>query len=205
MKYISLQLGDMPTNSYIVYDENSGSAVIVDPAANCPRILRTLEKYGLMLKYILLTHGHADHILAVNELRDATGALLAIHKNDAELLSNYEHNYSLAIFGEVCNIEKTPDIILSGGETLCCDGLRFSVMHTPGHTAGSCVYIIEDIMLSGDTLFAGGYGRTDLYGGSTPDLKKSIEKLFSLDRDYKLLPGHGYETTLFAEKRMMRF
>ncbi len=194
-------LGDMPTNSYIIYNENTGSAAIFDPAADCPKILRILTKNSLSLKYIFLTHGHADHIGALNELRESTGAKLVMPLDDILLLQNCYNNCSYPIFGESYTVDFPPDIILNDGDIFMFEDIAIACMLTPGHTIGSCVYLIDDIMISGDTVFKGGIGRTDLYSGSYPMMKASLNRLYAVKFNYTVLPGHGYATTLNEEKQ----
>ncbi len=202
MKYITLSLGMMPTNSYIVYDENTLNAAIIDPAADCAKIERYLDRSSLKLKFILLTHGHADHIGAVNELKRKTGAKLVMTKDDVDMIFDASYNESRLIFAEEYVIEDYPEIILSDSDVLCFDSIRIECIHTPGHTKGSCVYICDGLMFSGDTLFSRGYGRTDLYGGNVSALRASLERLYSLDENLTVLPGHMSPTTLDEERNL---
>lgn len=200
MRYITVALGMMPTNSYIIYDENTHNAAIIDPAADCAKIERYLNRFSLSLKYILLTHGHADHIGAVNELKKKTGAMLVINNEDADMIFEPFYNESYLIFGEDYAINDYPEIVMYDKDVLNFDSIFIECVHTPGHTKGSCVYLCEDLMLSGDTLFCQGYGRTDLYGGDTSRLKDSLKKLYDLDKNYTVLPGHMKSTTLDSER-----
>ena len=202
MKYITVALGMMPTNSYIVYDESTLKAAIIDPAADCAKIERYLNRYSLDLKYILLTHGHADHIGAVNELKEKTDAKLVMTSADVDMIFESAYNESRLIFGEEYVIDAYPEIILEDGDVLDFDGVNIKCIHTPGHTKGSCVYVCEDLMFSGDTLFYQGCGRTDLHGGSAADLRASLNKLYSIKENLTVLPGHMYPTTLDKERNL---
>lgn len=202
MRYITVALGMMPTNSYIIYDENTMNAAIVDPAADCAKIERFLNRYSLTLKYILLTHGHADHIGAVNELKQKTGAKLVMNNEDTDMIFEPFYNESYLIFGEDYAVNDYPDIVLNDGDVLNFNNVFIECVHTPGHTKGSCVYLCDDLMLSGDTLFCQGYGRTDLYGGNAADLRTSLKKLYDIDKNFTVLPGHMSPTTLDRERNL---
>ncbi len=202
MKYITVALGMMPTNSYIIYDESTMNAAIIDPAADCAKIERYLDRYSLNLKFILLTHGHADHIGAVNEIKKKTEAKLVMTNEDIDMISEPLYNESNLIFGYEYTIEDYPDIILNDGDVLNFDGVFIECVHTPGHTKGSCVYLCEDIMFSGDTLFCQGFGRTDLYGGNGIELVNSLKKLYKMDKNFTVLPGHMSPTKLDDERNL---
>ncbi len=202
MKYITVPLGMMPTNSYIIYDENTMNAAIIDPADDCAKIERYLNRYSLNLKFILLTHGHADHIGAVNELLEKTDALLVMTNEDTDMISESVYNESRLIFGYDYAIERYPDIVLDDETVLNFDGVYIECIKTPGHTKGSCVYLCENLMLSGDTLFYQGFGRTDLYGGNENDMRQSLKKLYDIDMNFTVLPGHMSQTCLDDERNL---
>lgn len=201
MKYISLHLGPMATNAYIVYNEATLSAVIFDPGYDADRVVRELSRNSLKLEYVFLTHGHSDHIDAVNSIIEKTSAGLVMCYEDIELVGSPELNYSYMVYGKETKITHIPNIIMHDQDIVSVDGINVLCLKTPGHTKGSCVYIIDDIMISGDTLFQNGCGRTDLYGGSKTALGNSLRRLLSLPRDYTVLPGHGPATTLSEQKR----
>lgn len=187
MKIMSLELGSYGTNCYIVYDENTKNAAVIDPGAEADYIMKYVEKEGLSVKLILLTHGHFDHTGAVDELRSLTGAEVRVHEKDyKDRLGNIDMSAYANYFGE--------------GDDIKLDSLSFKVLNTPGHTPGSCVFLIDGVMLSGDTLFAGSCGRTDFPGGSWEQMMESLKRLSQLDGDYSVLPGHMGATTLSRER-----
>ncbi|HIR40343.1 MAG TPA: MBL fold metallo-hydrolase, partial [Candidatus Egerieicola pullicola] len=158
-----------------------------------------LQEKGWTLQKILLTHGHFDHAMAVNDLVAATGAPVYIHKEDQELITDPNKFYVFhQPFGEFHPISA---LSLEDGQDIVQDELTFHCIHTPGHTKGSCVYLCGDVMFSGDTLFAGSCGRTDFYGGSHTQILQSLHKLADLAGNYRVLPGHEEETTLDYERK----
>lgn len=189
-------VGRIMTNCYIVADENTLDAVVIDPGDNSEKILKCIDSQGLKLKYIFLTHGHFDHVLAVDKVRAATGAECVIHKNDAELM---EKPPRLLSFGAT---PRPADITVRGGEEFKVGALSFRWMHTPGHTPGSCCLICGDAMYSGDTLFEDDCGRCDLPGGDYQAMLGSLRTLAALEGDYNVYPGHDVSTTLERERRL---
>lgn len=187
-------VGFMGTNCYILTDGKIG--IVVDPGADYLKIAAKLKEIGVKADAVLLTHGHFDHISALPELK-ACGAKVYIHEKDVKMLSG---EWSLADelgspIEPVC-----PDVILLGGETLNFGEISIKVIHTPGHTQGSCCYDVDGrYLLSGDTLFYCSYGRTDFPGGSEARLVDSIRALFEMD-DRIVYPGHGQSTTLGFER-----
>ena len=203
MKISKIQLEhEIFSNCFLIVDEASGEAAIVDPGwyeVSIPEVLSENEE--ITLKYILLTHGHFDHILGVHGLQQATGAKVAIHKKDAEHLIDPEKSLCKGNFPEPQTPVKA-DILLSDGDTLKLGEEEIKVLSTPGHTKGSICYILEKdrVMISGDTLFCMTAGRTDFPDGSETELRKSLKKLTELEGDYRVLPGHNRETTLERER-----
>ena len=187
------------TYGYIVWGKNK-NAVLIDAPDNAEYILSELENRGLMLKKILLTHGHFDHVGAVADLAEKTGCEVYIHENDLDKLSGIGDNLSDSFGG---NKVKAYDkaISVKDGDKITLDEMEFTVMHTPGHTKGSVCYIADDIMFSGDTLFARSIGRTDMPDGNTLEMLKSLTKIISIEKNLKIYTGHTESTTLDIEKQ----
>ncbi len=198
MNVTYFSVGDLGTNCYIVYDD-SGHAAIIDPGGDAQRILNNVKGKNLTVDFILLTHAHFDHIMAAEELRDATGAQLCVGEGDAPMLVDADLNLSAMVYPERA-VELTPSRLLFEGDVLRFGDTTLAVMETPGHTRGGVCYLGEDVLFSGDTLFAGSIGRTDLPGGDMSVLRRSLARLASLDGDLTVYPGHGEETTLAFEK-----
>ena len=193
-------LGNLFTNCYIAADEETKNAVLFDAPDNAGKILDYAEKNGLSIKKIFLTHGHFDHMLALGELKKKTNAKIYIHKDDAPYLEDYKLN----LIGEEHKDYFFPkaDVLLSDGDTIKMDNIEIKVIHTPGHTVGSVCYKLGDVLVSGDTLFAGSIGRTDFPLGSFDDEISSIkEKLMVLDDETKVYPGHGFSTTIGKQRK----
>ena len=197
MNVISLCLGPLYTNCYIIYGEDK-KATVVDPAFYPDRIKKALDSSGLILDKILLTHAHFDHIMAVEELR-CMGAELYVHVEDEEMLNDPELNCMLEFTGRSIKFKKAEHLI-KDGDVIKVGNEDVKVMHTPGHTKGSVCYITDEYIFSGDTLFFHSVGRTDLYGGSYDALITSLKKISELEKDYIIYSGHGEKTTLSDEK-----
>ncbi len=203
MKILTLDLGhEMFANCYLLVDEKTGEAAIVDPAWYVDEFKDILEKNNAKLKYILLTHGHFDHIFGVHGLREATGAKAVIHFKDAEHLTDPKKSLAEGNMPDP-QIPVTADILIKEGDVLNLGDEEIKVMSTPGHTMGSVCYIIESdkTIISGDTLFCMTAGRTDFPDGSDELMVKSLKRLIALDGDYRVLPGHNRETTLESERK----
>ena len=199
MKIETFPVGIIDTNCYVVTDENSGECLVIDPGDMSAELESALD--GKNIKYILLTHGHYDHILAAAGLKQKTGAPVAIGKEDADCL----HDDDLSRAGlhfPLLQQKINADILLSDGSKLDFGGKKINVIHTPGHTPGGVCYIFEDerVIFSGDTLFRLSAGRTDFETGSDYDMALSLKTLALLDGDYAVYPGHGPETTLDFER-----
>ena len=188
MKLTTLTLGSIGTNCYILYDETSKDAVVIDPSDEAALAEARIQALGLRVRAILLTHGHFDHGGDVERIRRRTGAPVYLHPADTALPSWLTHG-----------VTHTDE--LSDGEELDLAGMRFRVLHTPGHTPGSVCFLCGELLFAGDTLFAGSCGRTDLPGGSGADMMRSLRRLAELPGDYRVLPGHGEETALERERR----
>jgi hydroxyacylglutathione hydrolase len=196
-----LEVGPFASNCYIVGSESSREGMIIDPGDEAKRILKEVRDLELDIKIIVLTHGHIDHVSALKEVKGATGAQVAIHTDDVSTLKNR----LLSIFmGIRHKSPPPPDRLLNDGDIISIGGLKFTVLHTPGHTRGSICLLGEGTLFSGDTLFHYGIGRSDLpgSGGNHQQLINSIhERLMVLDDDIKVYPGHGLETTIGTERR----
>ena len=162
---------------------------VIDPSERAERIIDFAKERGLAIKQILLTHGHFDHMLSLDELREKTGAPLAMHKDDAECLSD-PHKSAFDLVGGDAEFAP-PERELADGSVVELGTHKIKVLHTPGHTKGSCCFAVGDCLFTGDTLFVGGYGRCDLYGGNYTEMRRSLDRLASLETDYKIFPGHG--------------
>jgi len=198
-------LGPIENNNYLLIDDSTKEAVLFDCTEFSEEIDNTIKQYGAKLKYILLTHGHFDHILGVNDFRNKyPDCKVLVHEADKPMLENIKEFASRFGFG-VCEVQKA-DGFLKDGDIIEFAGKKIKVIHTPGHTLGCVCYLIDDMLFSGDTLFYESVGRTDLPGGSFEQIKSSIEeKLFTLDENIKVYPGHGCETTIGHEKINNKF
>jgi glyoxylase-like metal-dependent hydrolase (beta-lactamase superfamily II) len=203
----TLTLGSLAENCYIVGDETTRAAVVIDPGDEAERILAVLRARNLQVKLIANTHGDVDHVMAVAPIKRITGAPFAIHPADIPLLKRAHAQY-VQWFGTLAEPPPDPDLELSDGQELEVDGLKFTVLHTPGHTQGSvCFYFPEHkVLVSGDTLFRGGVGRTDRPVGNWRQLIESIrDKLLVLPDETVVYPGHGPPTTIGQEKSFNPF
>lgn len=197
---IETWIGD-PTNCYIVVDEETKETMVIDPAGKAKKIEELIHIMEGKLKYIYLTHCHGDHILGVMELKKHLGGKILIHRDDSEGLNNPEIN--LTPYIGVGEIELEADSRIDDGDLIHLGNLQFKVIHTPGHTKGStCLYCEkENYLFSGDTIFRGTWGRTDLPTSSREEIMKSIEeKIMVLPEETILYPGHGMMTMLKDEK-----
>ena len=198
---ISTWIGD-ETNCYIVFDQESKETMVVDPAGDVDRIIEMINILQGNLKYIFLTHCHGDHIAGVKELREKMGGKVLIHRLDAEGLNNKEINLTEFMDG-LLEIEIDADSRLDDGDLIHVGNLEFKVIHTPGHTKGGCSLYLESekLLFSGDTLFRGTWGRTDLPTSDFRDIISSIiNKLLVLPDDTIVYPGHGKSTMIENEK-----
>lgn len=190
----------MEENAHLVCGKDSHAAFVVDPGGAADDILLACEAQGCELTDILLTHGHFDHIEAVAELRRRTGARVTIHTADADMLTDLSRSLGRPGHEHVQGAaDRLLDMMESEELTIC--GVRVQAMHTPGHTAGSVCYYLpdEETLISGDTVFYEGFGRTDLPTGSIMQLRRSLRRLYTLPPVTRVLPGHGPETTIEHE------
>ena len=198
MKIMQLCVGMVATNCYIVYDENSREAVVIDPGDNAPSILHAVQEEKLTVKYVLLTHAHFDHILAAHEVLAQTGAKYVVPEGDTWLLSRENMGQFRALARSY--VQDTPDILATEGTQITFGSLTATYMNTPGHTPGSSVIQIEDCLFTGDTLFRHECGRCDLEGGDFGLMLRSLKRLHDPEGDYKVLPGHEGISTLSEER-----
>lgn len=198
---VNTALGE-PTNCYIVEDEESRETMVIDPGGEADKIIDMLDTLGIdKLKYIYLTHCHGDHFGAILEVKAKKGGKVLIHRDDAEGL--YNPAISLTYYIGMDDIELEADSRVDEGDIIHLGNLEFKVIHTPGHTkGGTCLYCKEEeLLFSGDTLFKGTWGRTDLPTSSFPDIIASItNKLTILPDDTIVYPGHGRMTTIREEE-----
>jgi hydroxyacylglutathione hydrolase len=198
----TLPVGLIQTNCYVVGCEETKEGAIIDPGGHPERILAEVERLGLTIRYVLDTHAHFDHTDANGAVVAATGATLALHPGDLPLL---KASGGATFFGLQAETSPPPDLELADGDELAVGNLRFRVLHTPGHTPGHvCFYEESDgVLFDGDVLFYRGVGRTDLPGGSWPQLMDSIQRvLFALPDETAVYSGHGQATTIGQEKQL---
>lgn len=194
-----LTLGSYRSNCYIVGSEKSKDVIIIDPGSDCKKIKELLTKKSYNPKLILLTHGHGDHIGAVNELKKEYNIPIYIHKEDIDMLKDENLNFTNMMYKN--GISMNADKLLEDGDKITIDNMKFEVIHTPGHTKGGICLLHKKVLFSGDTLFRGSIGRTDFPGGSYDQIINSIrEKLLTLDEDTVVYPGHEGSTTIKFEK-----
>ena len=202
MRVERLTVGPLDVNCYILWDEKSNEAMVIDPGAEPDRILDTVRRLGVTVKMIVNTHGHIDHIGANKEVRAALGCPLLMHEEDIFLINDDCGVPIAQLIG--ASSSPRPDGTIADGQLLRLGEMEIEVIHTPGHTPGGVCLLCEGTLFTGDTLFAGGLGRTDLPGGSHKQLIKSIkERLLTLPDDTTVLPGHAYgppSSTIGEEK-----
>ncbi len=194
-----IPVGKLLTNCYLLADDN-GRGVFIDPGDHADRLLDVAREKGVQIEAIWLTHGHFDHMLAVSELKRATGAPLYIHAADEGCLDDPRLNL-LAYFTVNVPLSLKADVLFREGDILQAGDLPFTVWETPGHTPGSCCFVNEalGIVFSGDTLFENGIGRTDMPGGDDETLQFSVDRLMKITTAPRVYPGHGEDFTLGGE------
>jgi len=199
-----LVVGHLSANCYIVGSETTGTGMVIDPGGNGEDIKKAITDSGLDIELIVLTHGHSDHIAALYDIQDMTGAEVAIHIEDADFLEGYGSFSSQ--FGISYKTPHPPDRLLREGDIIEIGDMDFTVIHTPGHTPGCICLQSDDIVFTGDTLFRRGIGTTMMPGSSRRQLINSIiTRLMVLPDSTKLYPGHGRDTTVGAERRDNRY
>ena len=199
-------VGPLQCNCSVIGDESTREAIVIDPGADIARVLETVQRHGLKVTQILITHGHIDHVGGAMILKQATGAPILLNQNDASQLQMLDMQASwigVAPPGKVII-----DASLEDGTAIRVGQLAATVLHTPGHTEGStCIYFpVEKKLIAGDTLFAGSIGRTDLPGGDFEKILRSLhERVMTLPEDVSVIPGHGPATTIGEENQMNPF
>lgn len=197
MRYLCITDGMLAENCYLLLDEASGEAAVIDPGFVNDRLLGEIAQYKV--RWILLTHGHFDHIEGVDRLRALTGAPSAAFRTEGAFAADPAQNGSLLMFGRP--IACTVDRLLEDGETIHVGAVPVQVLHTPGHTAGGCCYVTPEAVFTGDTLMGYSVGRCDLPTGDEAALVVSLQKLAALPGDPAICGGHGPVTRLSEEKR----
>lgn len=192
--------GLIENNMYLIVDENTRKAVVIDAPADIPELKKTVDELGAKVKYILITHGHFDHIVGLNSIKKTFNAPAVICKDDLEL-SNKINDFT-RLFGVPDSVPPTYEKFVKDGDIIEVGDLKIKVIQTAGHTEGGVCYLVDGNLFSGDTLFKQSVGRTDLFGGSFDKIRHSIKDiLFNLDENTKVFPGHGPMTTIAYEKQ----
>lgn len=199
MKVERLPVGIYLANCYLVYCDDTKDALVIDPGGDSDEILDRIEKLGLKIKYIILTHGHGDHIGGLLDVKNKTGAPVLIHEKDEEYLKDNQKNLSNMM--SLDNVELKADRLLKDGDKLTLGKSTVEIIYTPGHTPGGISIKIDNCIFTGDTLFAGSVGRTDFAGGSYEEIIHSVnERLIIYPDDTIIYPGHGPSSTIGKEK-----
>ncbi|MHB0978522.1 MAG: MBL fold metallo-hydrolase [Thermoleophilia bacterium] len=197
MNILTVPVGPLQANCYLVSDDD-GAACAIDPGGEAERLARILEDGGLRLAYVLLTHGHFDHLAGAAQLAEATGALVACHENTAPMLRDPNEYIPFPGFGGIPGRE--PDVLLADGDTLAVGTLEVATVGTPGHSPGDVTYSIGGALFCGDLLFYRSVGRTDFPGGDFETLLASVGRLVdAFPLETRVFPGHMQPTTLGEE------
>jgi hydroxyacylglutathione hydrolase len=199
MQLTRLVVGPLQVNCYIIFDEKTKEAIVIDPGDDAQDILHLVNGKGLKVKYIVNTHAHFDHVGANKDLKAATGAELLIHEGDSALLGATTNQ--ARIFGMTATSSPKADRYVKHGEVITAGDVSLTVLHTPGHSAGGISLVGDGVVFTGDALFAGSIGRTDLMGGDLMTLITAIkEHLMTLPDDTVVLSGHGPQSTIGEER-----
>jgi len=199
MKYELVIVGALETNCYLVYCEETRACAVIDPGADPEKIISAVADLELKPVIVLNTHGHVDHVGGNSDIVRKYGVPLAMHAADTGMLQVSDYIELSLLLG--ARNSPLPDRLLAEGDEIAVGRITLRVMHIPGHTAGSVGFVAAGVLFSGDTLFCGGVGRTDLPGGSWKDLERSIrERILTLPEETIVLPGHGPWTTVEQER-----
>jgi len=199
MILIRLVVGPLQVNCFILADEKTKDAVVIDPGDDAGDILKVIKDKGLKVKYIVNTHSHFDHVGANNAVKEATGAAVLMHEADAPLLADAVDQ--AIVFGIRVNPPPRPDRFVGHGEVITAGEISLKVLHTPGHSPGGISLLEQGMVFTGDALFAGSIGRTDFPGGDLMTLIRSIKtNLMTLPDDTKVFSGHGPASTIGEER-----
>jgi len=202
MRISNYVCGPLGVNTYIVQDEGTGKAVIIDAAEFFCELKEHIDRIGKEnIAAILLTHCHFDHTMGAAELRDYTGAPVMIHNLEQNWVDDPEHNGVKYFMMASGTRFPKPDKVMHNGDVIEFGDSSLTVMHTPGHSPGSCCFVSGDVIFSGDTLFQVSVGRTDLPGGNSRHLRESLSRLTTMPDDCKVYPGHGSPTTIGYERQ----
>lgn len=200
MLLIRLIVGPLQVNCFILADEKTKEAVVIDPGDDAGDILKVINEKGLKIKYIVNTHAHFDHVGANKAIKEATGAELLLHEADAAVLATVSHQSRS--FGMPPVLSPPADRYIKHGDIISAGEVSLKVLYTPGHTPGGISLLEQDMVFTGDALFAGSIGRTDFPGGSLGTLLQSIKThLMTLPDGTKVFPGHGPASTIGDERR----
>ncbi len=199
MQVEALAVGALQTNCYLVYDDVTRQAIIVDPGDEAARIICAVEERSLQVAAVVLTHVHFDHMLACADVCRAFEAPLCVGAADEAALTNDNRNL-IRYFSPDRSLALTADRLLREGDVLMLGDERLTVLETPGHTPGCICLLGDEVLLAGDTLFCGGVGRTDFPGGDTAQLRRSLRRLMAIEGDRRVYPGHDMPTTLARER-----
>ncbi|WP_270646699.1 MBL fold metallo-hydrolase [Paeniclostridium hominis] len=185
-------------NTYLIADKNTREGAVIDPGGDVKDLIKYVKDNFIEVKYIILTHGHGDHIGCVPELKKATNACIIAHSDEKEILLDKKKNLSYRMHCGPTEFEA--DEYVNEGDSVNLGDLKLKFIHTPGHTKGGMCINVGNHMFTGDTLFAGSMGRTDLYSGDNKQMQKSLSRLKNYEDDIIVYPGHGPNTTMGIEK-----
>ena len=206
LKVTTLTFPCFSANCYLVTDEETGESLLIDPGSYGERQKDFIKAQGVeKLKYILLTHGHFDHMIGVERFRNAFSGEVVVHENDSDKLSSAVGSLYSRFEREIPFASATADIKVKDGDSLPFGKYEIEVIHTPGHTKGCVCYKIGDCLFTGDTLFRGSIGRTDVPDSDEGEMLSSLKKLNAIEGDYKVYPGHEGTSTLSYEKQTNRY